>query len=80
MRPEPENDGPERIRTLLRINRNLSEQVEYLSELYMLADNERRRLERRYLVVRPFAFVRKAAFLLQERLTGKRPTGASGSR
>jgi len=52
-------DALEKIRTLERINKNLGEQVEYLSELYMMTDSERRRLERRYLVVRPFALVRK---------------------
>lgn len=78
--PEERTDpATEKIRTLERINRNLGEQVEYLSELYMIADSERRRLERRYLVVRPFALVKKAIFVFREKRRLKRIARFSGA-
>jgi hypothetical protein len=70
----------EKIRTLERINKNLGEQVEYLSELYMMAESERRRLERRYLVVRPFALMKKAIFVFREKRKLRRLARLSGER
>lgn len=76
---EPRTDAAsEKIRTLERINKNLGEQVEYLSELYMMADSERRRLERRYLVVRPFALVKKAILVFKEKRRLKKLARLSG--
>ena len=72
------DDASERIRTLERINKNLGEQVEYLSELYMMSDSERRRLERRYLVVRPFALLKKAIFVFREKRRLKKLARLSG--
>jgi hypothetical protein len=71
-------DAREKIRTLERINKNLGEQVEYLSDLYMTTDSEKRRLERRYLVVRPFAAVKKAVFVFREKRRLKRIARLSG--
>ena len=68
------------IRTLERINRNLGEQVEYLSDLYMRSDSEKRRLERRYLVVRPFAALKKAIVVFKEKRRLKRLARLSGER
>jgi len=70
----------EKIRTLERINKNLGEQVEYLSELYMMADSEKRRLERRYLVVRPFALVKKAIFVFREKRRLRKLARLSGAK
>ncbi len=70
MSPEPESDRhelEERIRALARINQNLCEQIAYLSDLYMTTDAEKRRLDRRYLVVRPVALVKKLIFLYGKR-------------
>ena len=70
----------EKIRTLERINKNLGEQVEYLSELYMMADSERRRLERRYFVLRPFALVKKAIFVFKEKRRLRKLARLSGAK
>ena len=70
----------EKIRTLERINKNLGEQVEYLSELYMMADSERRRLERRYFVLRPFALVKKAIFVFREKRRLRKLARLSGAK
>jgi hypothetical protein len=75
---KPADAASEKIRTLERINKNLGEQVEYLSELYMMADSERRRLERRYLVVRPFALVKKAILIFKEKRRLKKLARLSG--
>ncbi len=78
---EPRNDAAaEKIRTLERINKNLGEQVEYLSDLYMMADGERRRLERRYLVVRPIALVKKAVLVFKEKRRLKKQARLSGEK
>ena len=74
------HDAEQKIRTLERINKNLGEQVEYLSELYMMADSEKRRLERRYLVVRPFALVKKAFFVFREKRRLARLARLSGAK
>ena len=62
MSPAPEanvRELEEKIRALASINQNLSEQIAYLSDLYMTTDAEKRRLDRRYHVVRPVALVKK---------------------
>jgi hypothetical protein len=70
MSPTPEakvRELEEKVRALGRINQNLSEQIAYLSDLYMTTDAEKRRLDRRYLVVRPVALVKKLLFLYEKR-------------
>jgi hypothetical protein len=62
----------ERIRTLERLNADLSGQIEHLSGTLFMTDMEKRRLERRYLVVRPVALVRKIVFLYKQRRERKR--------
>jgi hypothetical protein len=83
MKPDAERrprDVEEKLRTLERINKNLGEQVEYLSDLYMRSDAEKRRLERRYFVVRPIALVRKAIFVFREKRRLKRIARLSGTK
>ena len=75
-----DRDALEKIRTLERINKNLGEQVEYLSELYMITDRERVRLERRYLVVRPFALCRKIVLVWRDKRKARRLARLSGSK
>jgi hypothetical protein len=73
-------DAEEKIRTLERISKNLGEQVEYLSELYMMTDYERRRLERRYFVLRPFALVKKAIYVFREKRRLRKLARLSGTK
>jgi len=83
MQPDAErrlSEAEEKIRTLERINRNLGEQVEYLSDLYMTTDSEKRRLERRYFVARPFALVKKAILVFKEKRRLKRIARLSGAK
>lgn len=73
-------DAVEKIRTLERINKNLGEQVEYLSELYMITDSERRRLERRYLVVRPIALLKKMVVVWRDKRKQRKQARLSGAK
>ena len=73
------NGGPderralqEKVRTLEKLNANLTGQIAHLSGMLWMADMERRRLDRRYLVVRPVALVRKLIFLYKQRQERKR--------
>jgi len=57
----------EKVRVLARLNRDACRQIAYLSDVCMITDTEKRRLDRRYLVVRPMALVKKAIFLYRKR-------------
>jgi hypothetical protein len=72
----PEGDAhrelTEKIRTLERLNADLSGQIAHLSGMLSMTDMEKRRLDRRYLVVRPIALMKKIAFLYRQRRERKR--------
>lgn len=70
--PDERRELAEKVRTLERLNENLHGQIAHLSGRLWITEMERRRLERKYLVVRPVALVRKLIFLYKERRERKR--------
>jgi hypothetical protein len=64
---EPRDEYEEKVATLARLNHDLCEQIAFLSDLSMTTDTEKRRLDRRYLVVRPVALMKKVLFLYRKR-------------
>jgi hypothetical protein len=70
--PDESRELAEKVRTLERLNENLEGQIAHLSGRLWMADMERRRLDRRYLVVRPVALVKKLIFLYKQRQERKR--------
>jgi hypothetical protein len=70
--PDERRELAEKVRTLERLNANLHGQIAYLSGMLWMTDMEKRRLERKYLVVRPVALVKKLIFLYRQRQERKR--------
>jgi hypothetical protein len=64
---ESRDEYEEKVATLARLNHDLCEQIAFLSDLSMTTDTEKRRLDRRYLVVRPVALMKKVLFLYRKR-------------
>jgi hypothetical protein len=70
--PDERRELQEKVRTLEKLNANLEGQIAHLSGMLWMTDMERRRLDRRYLVVRPVALVKKLIFLYRQRQERKR--------